>query len=257
MAGAAEGIGEAFTLALAKQGFSIIMADRNLPAMHALSEKIAVQNRVETHELHLDLADEDAAERCLEAARSRNCRLLIYVAAKSRISRFVMLEPKDLDEFVAVNTRTMLHMVHGFANLLISKGKPGGIILMSSLAGLIGPKYAATYAATKSFAVRLAEALHAELKPEGIDILACCAGTVATSTFMKSNPDLGRMRPGFMKAEEIAGCAFRNLGKSALCIPGLGNRVIYFILTRLIPRSLASRLVNKAMDRMYGGALAP
>ncbi len=50
---------------------------------------------------------------------------------------------------------------------------------------LIGPKYVATYAATKSFSIRLAEALHDELKADGIDIMACCAGTVSVADSLK------------------------------------------------------------------------
>jgi len=257
VAGAAEGIGEAFTLSLAEQGFNLILVDRNQSAMHVLAEKVAGKHRVESIELHLDLAAADAAGLCLEAAKSRDCRLLVYVAAKSRISRFLSLTTTELDAFLSVNTWTMLHVVNGFSNHLKSEGEPGGIILMSSLAGLIGPKYAATYAATKSFAIRLAEALHDELKADGIDILACCAGTVSTPTYRDSHPDFSRIRPVFTDAEDVATYALKKLGKTARCIPGWRNRLLYFLLMRVAPWSLASRLVNGAMDKMYGSAFRP
>lgn len=251
VAGAAEGIGEGFTSRLAAKGMNVILVDRNAAAMHDLAVKTAALYRVKTMELHLDLAVPDAAEQCMEAIRSTGCRLMVYVAAWSRVARFTDLERSELDGFLAVNTRTLLHLVHGFSNHLISGGHPGGVILVSSLAGLIGPKYVATYAATKSFSIRLAEALHGELKPHGIDIMGCCAGTVSTPTYWSSKPSFEKMKPPVMQPAEVADYAIGKLGKTILCIPGLTNRLQYLFLMNLLPRHFARRLVNNAMDKMY------
>lgn len=252
MAGAAEGIGEGFCTALAEEGFSIILVDQNTVAMRDLAMKLAGNYSIQTCELPLDLAQPDAAKQCLVLAEEKECRLLIYVAAYSRVSRFHELDPDDLDRFLAVNTHTLLHLVHGFSNTLIQAGKTGGIILVSSLAGLIGPQYVATYAATKSFSIRLTEALHDELKEQGIDITVCCAGTVSTPTYWKGKPSFEKMKPPIMQPAEVARYALRKLGKQTICIPGRTNRLQYFILLNLIPRWMARRLVNDAMEKMYG-----
>jgi hypothetical protein len=49
----------------------------------------------------------------------------------------------------------------------------------------------------------------------------------------------------------VAGYAIGQLGKKTICIPGIKNRLQYFFLMNLIPRSMASRLVNNAMKKMY------
>jgi hypothetical protein len=252
VAGAAEGIGEGFCTALAEEGFNIILVDKNAAAMRDLALKLARNYSIQTCELPLDLALPDAAKRCLEAAVEKECRLLIYVAAYSRVSRFHELDADDLDKFLAVNTHTLLHLVHGFSNKLIQSGKTGGIILVSSLAGLIGPRYVATYAATKSFSIRLTEALHDELKEQGIDITVCCAGTVSTPTYWNGKPSFEKMKPPIMQSADVARYALGNLGKKTICIPGTTNRLQYFFLLNLIPRWMARRLVNKAMEKMYG-----
>ena len=58
----------------------------------------------------------------------------------------------------------------------------GGIILMSSGAGLQGAPYYSHYAATRAYNIVLAESLWAEFKPHDVDVLACVAGmTLSTA----------------------------------------------------------------------------
>jgi uncharacterized protein len=255
VAGAAEGIGEGFTTMLSANGFNIILADLNGESMHHLAIKVKKEYHVETMELHLDLAATDAAEQCMKAVASTDCRLMVYVAAYSKVCRFNDLEPSELDGFLSVNARTLLHLVHGFSTRLTVAHKTGGILLLSSLAGLIGPQYVATYAATKAFSIQLTEALHEEWREHGIDITVCCAGTVSTPTYWKSKPDFEQMKPMVMQPMEVAAYAMNQLGKKTICIPGLKNRLQYFFLMRMIPRMIASRLVNGAMKKMYGSQI--
>jgi uncharacterized protein len=252
VAGAAEGLGEGFCAVLAASGFNIILADRDKTGMHELALRLVQEFRVESVEIHLDLGLPDAAEQCMKAVTMTDCRLMVYVAAWSMVSRFTELESSELDGFLTVNTRTLLHLVHGFSNRLISAGKTGGILLVSSLAGLIGPRYVATYAATKSFSIRLTEALHEELKDYGIDITVCCAGTISTPTYWKSKPSFDKMKPPVMQPDDVARYAISKLGRKIICIPGFTNRLQYFFLMNLLPRKFARRLVNSAMKKMYG-----
>ncbi len=251
VAGAAEGIGAACTLALARQGFNIILVDNNKDAMATLAGKITAQYPVMTQQLHADLAQPDATNRCLIEAGSKGCRLMIYVAAYSKVARFVSLTPVDLDRFINVNSRTLLHLVHGFSSRLIAQQTTGGILIISSLAALIGPQYVSVYAATKAFGITLSEALNAELKPSGIDVTVCISGLVSTPTFLGTNPDFDKIKPLVMHPDETAAFALSNLGKRCRCIPGWQNRAQYFLLQQLMPRSWAGWFVNRYMKKLY------
>ncbi len=252
VAGAAEGLGKGFCTVLAANGFNIILVDRNAGAMDELALQLQQEFRVELKKIHLDLGLPDAVDQCMRAISSTDCRLMVYVAAWSKVCRFTQLESPELDGFLAVNTRTLVHLVHGFSNRLISADKTGGIILVSSLAGLIGPQHAATYAATKSFSIRLTEALHEELKDSGIDISVCCAGTISTPTYWNSKPSFDMMKPPIMQPNEVARYAVSKLGRKIICIPGFKNRLQFFFLLNMLPRWYARRLVNNAMKKMYG-----
>lgn len=187
----------------------------------------------------------------MEATTDLECRLLVYNAAYSLIKPFSSIKDHELDNFCEINVSTQLKLVHAFSNHLLENKQAGGIIMMSSLAGLLGMQLVAPYAATKAFAWNLAEALHHELKPHNIDVMACIAGATSTPAYLKTDPQYGKIKPQVMDPEAVAEAALKKLGKKTLFIPGFSNRMNYFILTRLLPRKLASRIANNTMKKMY------
>ena len=122
---------------------------------------------------------------------------------------------------------------------------------MSSLAGLLGMQLIAPYASSKAFAWNLAEALHHELKPNNIDLMACIVGATETEAYLKTNPQYSGLKPQVQKPSVVAESALKELGKRAIYISGGSNRFNYFILTRLLPRKIAARIANATMHKMY------
>jgi len=251
--GAAEGLGEAYTIALAKRNMNIIMVDNQKPLLDSLSQQIEHDYSVKTIRLHIDLREADAFEKIISQIKNIECRLLIYNAAYSLIKPFINHSIEELDLFIDINTRTQIKLVHRFSQHLIRKKQAGGMILMSSLAGLIGMQLVTPYAATKAFAWNLAEALHHELKSNKIEVMACIAGATATPAYLKTKPEYGFLKPSIMKPEKVVESALQHLGRKTLFIPGASNRFNYFFLTRLLPRKVAASIANKTMGGMYAG----
>jgi len=54
-----------------------------------------------------------------------------------------------------------------------------------------------------------------------------------------------------MNPMKVAEHSLAQLGKRAICIPGFNNRLIYFFLTRFLPRKTASSIVSQEMEKMY------
>lgn len=251
VAGAAEGIGAAFCGDLARKGMNVIMVDVKAIEMESLAKRLETTFKIQTRRILIDLAEEDSPERCMEVVKETGCRLLIYNAAYSRVKSFLSANPTELDLYINVNARTPLKLVYAFSNKLKADKNPGGILLMSSLAGLWGTSLVAAYSGTKAFNLLLAEALSHEFKPYEIDISACCAGATATPGYLGTNPVYGLIKPYVMKPGRVAEIAISQLGKRTVIIPGFSNRLTYFLLTRILPRSIAAALVNRTMDRTY------
>jgi short-subunit dehydrogenase len=251
IAGAAVGLGESYCTELARQGFNLFMIDNQDDALKGLSNKLVKEYGIETIPFCIDLFQKDAVYQITERTSAIELRLMLYVAAFSQIKKFGNYTPDDLEHYINVNVATPVKLVHAFSKRLIGRKQSGGILLMSSLAGLLGMQYIAPYAASKAFTWNLAESLHHELKPYNIDVMACIAGATATEAYLGTNPRYGFIKPQVQQPSEVVKAALQRLGKSALFIPGFSNRLNYFILTRLLPRKMASYFANKTMEKMY------
>lgn len=249
--GAAAGIGEAFAYQLASMGINLVMLDKNQVALNTLNEKVSSEFKIEVRTLHLDLIDTNLSPLILNTISDLNCRLLIYNAAYSVIKKFPDHSAEDLENYIQVNMASELRLTHAFSKFLIDKGQGGGILLMSSLAGLLGMQFIAPYAASKAFTRNLAEGLYHELRPYGIQVSACIAGATSSRTYRNTRPNYGKIKPQVQKPEEVADFALRKLGTKAFYISGFSNRLNYFILTRVLPRKVAARAANRVIANMY------
>ena len=249
--GAAEGIGEAYTTVLAMQKINVIMVDKQVEKMENLSQRITNKFKVKTVQLAIDLRESDAVQNIFEVLKEYTCRLMIYNAASSLIKPFIDHSEKEIIDILDINATKQILLVHSFIKYLTGINETGGIIMMSSLAGLIGMQLVSPYAATKAFTWNFAEALHYELMPKQIDVMACVAGATSTPSYLKTAPHYGFIKPSVMEPMSVAQKSLRKLGKKAIFIPGLSNRLNYFILTRLLPRKIAGKFVNRAMLNMY------
>ena len=251
IAGSAEGLGEAWSIGLAQKGINLIMVDHQENKLQLLSQSLRNDYNIETIPLLIDLSDLESAVKIMKESMKVNSRLLVYNAAYSLIKPFISITSEELRHFTEINTHTQLQLVHAFSRHLVEKDQGGGIILMSSLAGLIGMQLVAPYAATKAFSWNLAEAISHELKPHKIDVMACIAGATSTPAYIKTKPIYGTIKPLVMKSEDVVAAALKKLGKKTLFIPGFNNRFNYWILTKLLPRKMSSRLANNTIKKMY------
>lgn len=252
VAGAAEGLGRAFACALAEAGMGVILVDRLEEPLSVLGQQLEREYNVPVRLLHLDLAGCDAPERMMELIGNTSCRLLIYNAAYSRVRRFTENRREDLDRYVEVNVRTPLILVHAFiGSQLGTPDQRKGIILMSSLAGSWGSRLLAPYGATKAFNQILAESLFNEWKQDGFDILTAIVGATSTPGYLSSLPSSGKPPGKVMEPGSVVSEILRTLGKGAYVVPGSGNRLAYFILTRILPRRLSLRIMDREVARLY------
>jgi hypothetical protein len=233
IAGASEGIGEAFAHALARRGLKLILLARREDKLDATATAIAERHRVEVVKLACDLADPELETRIRAGVGEREVGLLIYNAAYSRMGGFFEQSLADKLRTIDVNCRGPLILSHVLGEPMLARGR-GGIVLMGSLAGEQGSPRLATYAASKAFDRILAESLWGELHERGVDVLACVAGATRTPGFQAV---ASTTKGPVMEADEVAEAALSMLGREPTMIPGLGNRMGAFVLARLPTRA--------------------
>jgi short-subunit dehydrogenase len=168
--------------------------------------------------------------------------LLVYDAAYAPIGRFEDVTEDQLRLATEVNVRAPLLLAKFLSASMIERGR-GGIVLMSSLAGSQGSPNIAAYAATKSFNAVLAEGLWKELKPHGVDVLACLAGAILTPGYQAA--ESAKPAPGTLEAHDVAEQTLNALGQGPIVIPGAVNKLARFILTRLLSRRAAIAIMSK------------
>lgn len=249
IAGASAGIGAEFASQLAAAGLHILLVARRVDALEELAQSLRATHGVEVRTASIDLAAPNLLERTRAAVGDLEIGLLVYNAAYTRIGPFLGQSLEDKLRILDVNCRGPVVLAHELG-LGMARRKRGGIILLSSMAGLQGAPMLAMYGATKSFDRVLAEGLWDELRAEGIDVIACCAGATRTPTYEASKP-VGDpaiiMETGPVVKETLAA-----LGKHPSFIPGMANRAAAFVMERLFPRAAAIRTMGKATRKMYG-----
>lgn len=240
VAGASEGLGAAYAEALAKRGLNIVLCARRLDKLEELAEFIKKSYPVQTQCIQLDLSELEKTRQVI-GDLDQEIGLMVYNAAFAPIALFKNQDSLAIQKTVDVNAKAPLLLIDMLGKKMIER-KRGGIILMSSLAGLQGSPKIATYAATKAFNVVLAEGLWSEFKPLGVDVLACIAGAVRTPGYLASQNQ--KDAPGTLNAEEVVEQALKALGKGPTVVPGRFNRFANFLMSRLMPRKTAISIMN-------------
>jgi len=252
VAGAAEGLGSAFSRSLAARGKNLILVDQQKDPLDSLGQELETTFAIQVSTLHLDLASEYSVELMMEVIKETTCRMIIYNAAFSRVKKFTENDPAMLDRYIQVNMRTPMQLIHAFCHLYSeAQDQRKGILLMSSLAGSWGTQLLGPYGGSKAFNHILAESLHYELKDEGFDVLACIAGATSTPGYLASLPPGKVKSRSVMPPEKVVEAGLQALGHRPFVITGFHNKLIYFLLTRILPRRSSLRIMNRAVGDLY------
>ena len=249
VAGAAVGLGAEYARQIAARGPSLVLVDRDAGPLEATAQAIRAASGVEVRTLVLDLARANVADAVVGATQDVHIGLLVYNAAIGTVSPFLALSTANVQAMLDVNCRAPLFLVHALVPAMVARGR-GGVVLMSSMAGNFGSAQLTVYAATKAFDLVFADALWAELRGHGVDVLAVQPGSTRTPGWQSSQPpELQGPGPHVMEPAQVVTEALAALGVEPTLIPGDANRQSAQLLASL-PRRQAIELMSDITGRL-------
>ncbi len=251
IAGGSDGIGAEFARQLAALGLNLVLVGRRSAPLEELATLLARRFSIETRTLSLDLSDRAHLEVLLEKTINLEVRLLVCNAALSTIGPFLRQPAEDHERMIDLNSRAPLLLTYEFGKRMTA-ARHGGIILLSSMASFGGTLLSVHYGATKAYIRTLAEGLWAELRPAGVDVLASCPGTVRTPTFLRDRPVNRRWKSlPVLECRPVVSDTLHSLGRRPVVVPGRVDRIVAFLMQRILSRKALIALTARATRGMY------
>jgi uncharacterized protein len=237
--GASAGIGKALARVFARHGHALVLTARREAQLSALADEIAAGGHTRPQVIIADLGAPEGPARLAEALRAAGLEPSIVV---NNAGFGLLGEAADLDRtqqlaMIDLNIRALTDLSLRWIEP-ISQHR-GGILNVASIAGFLPGPGMAVYHATKAYVVSFTEALHEELRSDGVRVCALCPGPVATEFFDRAGLPHDYF-PAFLNrsAQRVAREGYEGLMDGhRLVVPGKPNRVMT-LLPQLLPRGL-------------------
>lgn len=180
--GGSRGIGRAISQRLAKDGYTVIINSRSI---NAAAEQTCAEIQAlggDCRLLPFDIADRQAAETTLEAdvAQYGAPYGVVLNAGIASDAAFPALTDNDWDSLVQTNLGGFYNVLKPLSMPMIRRRKPGRIVTLSSVSGLMGNRGQVNYSATKAGIIGASKALAVELATRKITVNCVAPGPVET-----------------------------------------------------------------------------
>ena len=250
--GAGSGIGRRLAEMLAQRGLRLALFDQRFSDEARDTFRRACPGAVL---YEVDVRDADGVETAVRAAVAAigPPQLAVNSAGVQRNRNFLDLAAADFDFVVDVNLRGS----RNFAAAVLPRMSAGGhLVLLASLAGLVGNYGYAAYNASKFGVVGLASALRIECRPRGIAVTVVCPPEVVTPMVLEERKTASPVSmatknfAGVVELDELCEDILRGAAQGEwMIVTGFRAR-----LTRFLAR-MSPGLMNRITDRMVVDAL--
>jgi len=178
--GSSRGIGRAIALRLARDGFDIILHYRSgQAAAEGVAQEIAALGRA-VRTLQFDVADRAAAQAALLADIEAH-GVYYGVVCNAGITRdnvFPGMSGEEWDSVIHTNLDSFYNVLNPVILPMTRKRKPGRIVTIASVSGLIGNRGQVNYSAAKAGIIGATKALALELAKRGITVNCVAPGLI-------------------------------------------------------------------------------
>ena len=180
--GASRGIGKAIALRAARDGYDVVVHCRSrideAEAVAAQARELGRQARV----LQFDVADREATAQALNADIEQHGTYygVVCNAGIARDTAFPAMSGEDWDAVVDTNLGAFYNVLQPLVMPMVRRRKPGRIVTLSSVSGLMGNRGQTNYSAAKAGIIGATKSLAVELASRGITVNCVAPGLIDT-----------------------------------------------------------------------------
>jgi 3-oxoacyl-[acyl-carrier protein] reductase len=185
--GSSRGIGRAIALRLARDGFDVVVHCRQGVAQaRAVADDIAALGR-QARVLAFDVADRLAAAQALEADIEAHGAYygVVCNAGIARDAAFPAMTGEEWDSVIHTNLDAFYNVIHPIVMPMVRRRRPGRIVTLASVSGLVGNRGQTNYSAAKAGLIGASKALAVELASREITVNCVAPGLVDTDMIDK------------------------------------------------------------------------
>lgn len=237
--GASGGLGEEFAHQLAAQGMNLVLVARNQTKLQNVAAEIQKKYKVDVWIKTADLSNADSTLKLISDLEKENKEISILVnnAGFGSFGYFHELNKNKEVEMIDVNIKSPVILTSAFLPKMVAK-KSGAIIFLGSVGSYQPTPFFANYSATKAWNLMFAEALWAEVKPLGVDVI--CLSPGYTKTDFQNTAGAKGQKPlgGWSEPKDVVRRCLIKLGKKPSTIPGFMNWFLAWSI-RFTPRRIA------------------
>jgi 3-oxoacyl-[acyl-carrier protein] reductase len=197
--GAAQGIGKAVSLHLARNGADIIVSDINLEKATETAKEIEALGR-KAVAVRVDVTRLEDVDRMVQGILGQfgHIDILVNNAGIARDKLILRMTEEDWDAVLNVNLKGTFNCTKAVVRQM-SKQRSGKIVNIASVVGEMGNAGQANYSASKAGVIGLTKTLAREFAQRGININAIAPGYIETPMTEalpeKAKEELKRMIP--------------------------------------------------------------
>lgn len=251
LTGASSGLGREMAKILAtEQGANLIIVARRQERLDSLKAELAAICSAQVHCVRADLSRLEDTDRVLAEAARYPLYGAILNAGVTHLGRHGDLDWDAFRQMLDTNVTSVVRMTNALLPLLEQTG--GGLLLVSSMAGIVPVPYQTAYSATKAFLVHFGCGLSHEYQRRNVSVTTFTPGGIVSE--MTDGESFTPLRSWLMPTDRAAREGITALRRRKyLYAPGAGNRLASAFI-RLLPRRFISGIIGSQYRQALSAA---
>jgi short-subunit dehydrogenase len=249
--GASSGLGEEMARQLAYQHkANLILLARRKEKLEQLKDELEKEAKVSVRVIVADLSNLQDVDRAIdEILKDGQLYGAVLNAGVTYFGRNAELPWDQFQTMLQINVVSVVRITSRLVAHFENTGHEGGILIVSSMAGLFPVPYQSAYSGTKAFILSFASALSHEIRNTSFSLTVYAPGGIVTE--MTSGENFHDLQGWLMPVKQAAKEGIYSFQtRKSTYVPGLLNRVGGFFMN-LLPK----KFITSKMSKVYYRAL--